>query len=480
MNKKGFTLIELLAVIVILAIIALIAVPIVLGIIDNTKESSILRSGEFFVDAMEKSIMKESMNTGNSLDFNECALISENKVKCDGKEIPIEINGELPSKGSVVNFKEGKVDRAILYYDNKIVIKNPDSEFFIGDINDISGAHIALLESQIKDAYGKDIKLGDYVNYDETKGGTVTVGKNVKWRVLGIENGNLLLVSDQNIATNESNDLVTIYGYTDNSEEKWFNKINEPTKAYGNGNYIVENSVRSIKIEDINKITGYNPNRVLKNDAYDVYHKGRITEYGSAVTYTYGTNSSGNRIINYKTTAYKTNIGDLNSSFEYLEPKEFLLLDGTKLGTEDNIETKTKKSITIKNNYYWYNPEVLTSLDPNDAADVEDYNKAPKIGLKKETQVYDMLFTNTDKHIKSYWLSDTFYFTTSSIWHGMRSVADGKVGLGANVWYMKEYRPDLGKNFEHSDNIPHGVRAVVALKSDVKLAKANENTWNIQ
>ena len=40
MNKKGFTLIELLAVIVILAIIALIAVPIVLGIIDNTKESS--------------------------------------------------------------------------------------------------------------------------------------------------------------------------------------------------------------------------------------------------------------------------------------------------------------------------------------------------------------------------------------------------------------------------------------------------------
>jgi len=69
--KRGFTLIELLAVIVILAIIALIAVPIVLSIIDDTKESSILRSGEFFVDGLEKSIMKESMSTGNSLDFNE-------------------------------------------------------------------------------------------------------------------------------------------------------------------------------------------------------------------------------------------------------------------------------------------------------------------------------------------------------------------------------------------------------------------------
>ena len=44
--KNGFTLIELLAVIVILAIIALIAVPIVLNIINDAKESSLLRSAE--------------------------------------------------------------------------------------------------------------------------------------------------------------------------------------------------------------------------------------------------------------------------------------------------------------------------------------------------------------------------------------------------------------------------------------------------
>ena len=45
--KKGFTLIELLAVIVILAIIALIATPIVLNIINDTKESASLRSADF-------------------------------------------------------------------------------------------------------------------------------------------------------------------------------------------------------------------------------------------------------------------------------------------------------------------------------------------------------------------------------------------------------------------------------------------------
>ena len=56
MNRnKGFTLIELLAVIVILAIIALIATPIVLGIINDAKESSNKQSASFIINAVEQS-----------------------------------------------------------------------------------------------------------------------------------------------------------------------------------------------------------------------------------------------------------------------------------------------------------------------------------------------------------------------------------------------------------------------------------------
>ena len=51
MKNKGFTLIELLAVIVILAIIALIATPVILNIIDDSKEESNKRSGELFEKA---------------------------------------------------------------------------------------------------------------------------------------------------------------------------------------------------------------------------------------------------------------------------------------------------------------------------------------------------------------------------------------------------------------------------------------------
>lgn len=53
MKNKGFTLIELLAVIVILAIIALIATPIILGIINDSRDSAAERSAELIISNVE-------------------------------------------------------------------------------------------------------------------------------------------------------------------------------------------------------------------------------------------------------------------------------------------------------------------------------------------------------------------------------------------------------------------------------------------
>ena len=63
MKVKGFTLIELLAVIVILAIIALIAVPIILNIIDDSKESTVLVSGKNYIRALEQQILSKNIRT---------------------------------------------------------------------------------------------------------------------------------------------------------------------------------------------------------------------------------------------------------------------------------------------------------------------------------------------------------------------------------------------------------------------------------
>lgn len=58
-NQKGFTLIELLAVIVILGIIAVIAIPMIGGIINNTKEDADVATARQVYDAARLYVTSE-------------------------------------------------------------------------------------------------------------------------------------------------------------------------------------------------------------------------------------------------------------------------------------------------------------------------------------------------------------------------------------------------------------------------------------
>ena len=134
MNKKGFTLIELLAVIVILAIIALIATPIVLSIINDVKQSAIVRSAEFYVDAVQNKILQENMKSGGKLKPKECAVVSEGKeLDCDGTILEIEVEGNTPDEGSLITFDRGKVTSINLIYGNKVVSQNEKGQLVLGD-----------------------------------------------------------------------------------------------------------------------------------------------------------------------------------------------------------------------------------------------------------------------------------------------------------------------------------------------------------
>ena len=129
--KKGFTLIELLAVIVILAIIALIATPIVLNIINDSKESATLRSAEMYIDALENQIMLENMKQGGSFNPSKCQVTNQ-KVLCDGKEIKLEVDGEVPNSGSIT-FENGKLTSVNLKYENGNVTLNNNGQFVLGE-----------------------------------------------------------------------------------------------------------------------------------------------------------------------------------------------------------------------------------------------------------------------------------------------------------------------------------------------------------
>ena len=139
--KKGFTLIELLAVIVILAIIAVIAVPIVLNIINDAKESAVLRSADFYLDGVEKSIATSVLNdlqikdgTYSVMpDANICIGTLDDNV-CTGDILKIEIDGQLPKEGKV-KIKEGKIVKILLQYDNGFITKKDNKLVFEKKIN---------------------------------------------------------------------------------------------------------------------------------------------------------------------------------------------------------------------------------------------------------------------------------------------------------------------------------------------------------
>ena len=138
MKTQGFTLIELLAVIVILAIIALIATPIVLGIIDDTKESAQIRSAEMYLKGVANAVMKENLEQEGNFKPTECTITTEGNLDCDDKEgiLEVEVDGEKPKNGTIT-FEEGKIKEVRLEYQNAIIVKNEEGNLVYSE--EVSG-----------------------------------------------------------------------------------------------------------------------------------------------------------------------------------------------------------------------------------------------------------------------------------------------------------------------------------------------------
>ncbi len=133
--RKGFTLIELLAVIVILAIIALIATPIVLNIINDSRESSTLRSADFYLDAVEYTIANAVLYEGGleNGDYpidnngNLCMVALTSGTCPEDKTLTVEVNGEKPSSGTIT-IENGNIKDISINLNNKTIVKNSDGE----------------------------------------------------------------------------------------------------------------------------------------------------------------------------------------------------------------------------------------------------------------------------------------------------------------------------------------------------------------
>ena len=257
------------------------------------------------------------------------------------------------------------------------------------------------------------LKIGDKVNY------TVS-GYTGEWRVLDIGENYVKLLATSNVETlRMDGSSESLWDETTKSYKNGENKLDEICKKYINETYATE--AKSIKVEDIDKITEY------KKTGYGT---GEVCKYNNKVTYKL---ENGN-------IKYKVNSEDYIASTE----------------TKFRMPTRYSEYLTetyeyeVISNYYSYDADIDTKLSDT------------------TNNVYRMMFGNDDQ---VYWLSSTYVNAQAGrAYFGIRTIRDGRVH-GIDLW-------DSRLGFY---SLSAGVRPVVTLKSDIKLTQTSENSgeWNI-
>ena len=283
-KNSGVTLIALIITIIVLLILAGVTIAMVVG------DNGILNRA---VDAADKSKIEDGKerialevvgsydNTGN-IDTDLLKENLENNLGIDtsniGSNLPTGtltldgLNYYIDSEGNVI-YIEGEL---------KTWTENEDGSITDGEVT---------------------VQVGDYINYDPITGATDTsytsnatsTGWSENqvfnldsytggWRVLGVENGQLQIISENIIGPDGG-------GYTEGTQSYYdldgvtglrnsVTELDNISKLYGQGKYA--QSARSVNQEDIAKVVGLTPEYWNETEGYG---KDTLALYGNEVTY---------------------------------------------------------------------------------------------------------------------------------------------------------------------------------------------------
>jgi len=404
-KKKGITLIALVITIIVLLILAGISIAMLSGnnsilsqagkARDITREKSIAEriqlaylaalmkgNGEVTQQLLEDELDKEFGQNGYNKPLSDLT-----KVTIDGKEYNFD--------GTV----EGASDKWTQDSEGKIVSPDGKVKLQIGDYvnySAVAGVDITNPNNTTIKSNGIDNGYGDQT-FDLTK----YTGDN-KWRVLGVKDGKVELISADLVPLSDNSLYFYLNGRTgfQNAETE----LNKVASLYGHGTHAT--GARSVNVDDINKITGYNPlAEGIKNPTAEQiasgnkFGKNELYEYGNVVTYSWvGTDypkytstngKTGNLSLSHNVT--NSGIGDFQNAFSWYD---FNTKNWKKSLYTASATTASPVEITsLESTYYLYYPETLTTSNDTTAT----------IGIANNSPERKMLFNNTDS--KYYWLA---------------------------------------------------------------------------
>ena len=270
-NNRGITLIALVITIIVLLILAGISISMLSG------DNSILKRAGEAKENTDSSGLKEQVQ------MSTLAALSNGNGQIKDEDLRAEIKKSI----------SGVTDNDITGNEkNGWQVKVNNKAFAISNTGDVNEAYWEevkdengnVIEIKRIDGTVTGLKIGDTIGYNSLDGATTTEIQssqsvngyedqtiklsdyNGTWRLLGVENGKLNLISSviagvpkaegdstsNGVYTNSYFKLKGRTGYSNAESE-----LNRICGFYGKGKYA--EGARSINVDDINKITGYDP-----------------------------------------------------------------------------------------------------------------------------------------------------------------------------------------------------------------------------
>ena len=253
--KKGFTLIELLAVIVILAVISLIATPMILGVIETSKESSAKVSAYGYIDAVETQVAINQLDA-NKTNIEDGVYEVEDLKNTYG----LVVKGELPTSNSWVKIEKGQVvdyslkigEYVVNYSESGVTITRGGEITTKTDGLTKSGA--TKVEASETDThrgivYLDPTNLSNVCNAENSVSTTETKTGCMKWYIFNDDGNNYTMILDHNTTARiRWNDNGSNVPY---EESNLYSVVQDLKTTSG---WIVEPKL--ITAEEINTITG--------------------------------------------------------------------------------------------------------------------------------------------------------------------------------------------------------------------------------
>lgn len=401
-HNKGITLIALIITIIVLLILSAVTIT-------SIKKGNILKHAQ---DAKENySIAEEKERV--TLAVHQGILEGKGTINKAG--VTSGMNSQFPNNG----WEEVNWDESEEYV--RVLIKASKRQY-----------KITLDTGKIENEKYPGLKIGDKVNYTAS-------GYTGDWRVLDIDGNQVKLVAASNTEKFEipmSDTSLLVWDDTSERYKVLEKHLDEICEKYMNETYAT--SARSIKIEDIDKITRYDKTQ---------YGKGELNQYGNKVTYTI-TENSNNKVTEVRYESIVKTGKALAAPYNFRKPLA---------GLNSNIT----EPYEITSSYYTYSLDGINYTD-------------------KTSNIYKILFGNAQDETTAYWLASSCVFPKDYgvLYHLLRIQHEA---VNAYIVWDSNAQGEPEDFRSSGMSSSGGIRPVVTLKSDIKLTQTSENSgeWNI-